>query len=60
MITEAVVRFQAETITETFPAQGPVRSKIMGKETPEMKEAAVRVEDDMNYELTRSHDGVPP
>ena len=37
MITEAVVRFQAETITETFPAQGPVRTKIIGKETPEKK-----------------------
>ena len=38
MITEAVVRFQAETITETFPAKGPVRAKILGKDTPEMKE----------------------
>lgn len=52
MITEAVVRFQSETITETFPAQGPVRTKIMGKETPEKQEASVRVENDMNYELT--------
>ncbi len=52
MITEAVVRFQSEMITETFPAQGPVRTKIIGKETPDIKEAAVRVEEDMNYELT--------
>ena len=52
MITEAVVRFQAETITETFPAQGPVRTKIIGKETVEVKEAAIRVKDDMNFELT--------
>jgi len=52
MITEAVVRFQSETITEMFPAQGPVRTKILGKETPEKKESAIRVEDDMNYELT--------
>ena len=52
MITEAVVRFQSETITETFPAQGPVRTKIMGKETPEKKEAAARVQDDMNFQLT--------
>ena len=52
MITEAVVRFQSEMITETFPAQGPVKTKIIGKETPEVKESAVRVEDDMNYELT--------
>ena len=52
MITEAVVRFQSETITETFPAQGPVRTKIMGKETPAKQQAAVRVQDDMNYQLT--------
>jgi hypothetical protein len=52
MITEAVVRFQSETITETFPAQGPVRTKIVGKETPEKKEAAQRVQEDMNFQLT--------
>ena len=52
MITEAVVRFQAETITETFPARGPVRTKIIGKETVEVKEASIRVQDDMNFELT--------
>jgi hypothetical protein len=52
MITEAVVRFQSEAITESFPAQGPVRTKIIGKETPEKQQAARRVEADMNYELT--------
>ena len=52
MITEAVVRFQSETITETFPAAGPVKTKIVGKETPEKQQAAQRVEADMNYELT--------
>jgi hypothetical protein len=52
MITEAVVRFQSETITETFPAKGPVRTKIVGKETPDKKAAAVRVEEDMNFQLT--------
>jgi len=52
MITEAVVRFQSESITETFPAQGPVRTKIIGKETPEKQAAARRVETDMNHELT--------
>jgi hypothetical protein len=52
MITEAVVRFQSETITETFPAQGPVRTKIVGKETSEKKEAAQRVAADMNFQLT--------
>jgi len=51
MITEAVVRFQSETITEMFPAQGPVRTTIWGKETPEKKQAATNVEEDMNYEL---------
>jgi hypothetical protein len=54
MITEAVVRFQSEAITETFPAQGPVRTKILGKETPAKKEAASRVEEDMNFELTET------
>ena len=52
MITEAVVRFQSETITETFPAAGPVRTKIVGKETPAKKEAAQRVQEDMNFQLT--------
>ena len=52
MITEAVVRFQSETITETFPAAGPVKAKIIGKETPEKNEAAERVVTDMNYQLT--------
>ena len=52
MITEAVVRFQSETITETFPAKGPTKAKILGKETPAKKESAERVQDDMNYELT--------
>ena len=52
MITEAVVRFQSETIMETFPAQGPVKTKIIGKDTREKEEAAQRVKEDMNYELT--------
>ena len=52
MITEAVVRFQSETIMETFPAKGPVKTKIIGKQTRKKEEAAVRVEEDMNYQLT--------
>jgi hypothetical protein len=52
MLSEAVVRFQSETISETFPARGPVRTKIIGKETPEVREASLRVEEDMNFELT--------
>ena len=52
MLTESVVRFQSEGITETFPAMGPVKTVIIGKETPEVEEAAARVRDDMNYQLT--------
>lgn len=52
LLMESAVKFQSETIMETFPAAGPVRTKIIGKETPEKKEAALRVEDDMNHELT--------
>jgi hypothetical protein len=52
MLTESVVRFQSEGITETFPAMGPVKTVIIGKDTPEIEEAAARVRDDMNYQLT--------
>ena len=52
LLAEALVKFQAETIMETFPAQGPVRTEIIGKETPEIKDAANRVQQDMNYQLT--------
>ena len=52
LLTEAVVKFQAETMMETFPASGPVKTKIIGKETPDTKKAAERVQDDMNHQLT--------
>ena len=52
LLMESAVKFQSETIMETFPAAGPVKTKIIGKETPEKKDAAVRVADDMNYQLT--------
>ena len=52
LLSEALVKFQAETIMETFPASGPVKTKIIGKETPEKKDAAERVQEDMNYQLT--------
>ena len=52
MLTESVVRFQSEGITETFPAAGPVKTVIIGKDTPEKEEAAARVRADMNYQLT--------
>lgn len=52
ILMESAVKFQSETIMETFPAMGPVKTKIVGRETPEKKEAATRVADDMNYQLT--------
>ena len=52
LLTEALVKFQSETIMETFPAQGPVKTQIIGEDTTEKKEAAERVKIDMNYQLT--------
>jgi len=52
LLMESAVKFQAETIMETFPAMGPVKAKIIGKETQDKIDSAVRVQDDMNYELT--------
>jgi len=52
LLSEALVRFQAETMMETMPAAGPVKTQIIGKETPEKKEAADRVQEDMNYQIT--------
>jgi len=52
MITESVIRFQSEAIMETFPAAGPVKSKILGEVTPEKERVAKRVVDDMNYQMT--------
>jgi len=52
MLTESVVRFQSEGITETFPAAGPVKTQIIGKDTKEIQEASARVQADMNYQLT--------
>jgi hypothetical protein len=53
MLMESAVRFQSDTIVETFPASGPVKTVIIGKETQEKKEAAIRVADDMNFRLTQ-------
>ena len=52
VLAEAAIRFQAETMSETFPAAGPVKTKILGKTTKEKEEAAERVRNDMNYQLT--------
>ena len=52
ILTEAAIRFQSEMITETFPAQGPVKTQIIGEVTRKNEESADRVKDDMNYRLT--------
>ena len=52
LLAEALVKFQSETIMDTFPAQGPVKTQIIGKEDSETRDAAMRVMDDMNYQLT--------
>ena len=52
LLTEAAIRFQSEMITETFPAQGPVKTQIIGESTRLKEEAAERVRDDMNFMLT--------
>ena len=52
VLAEAAIRFQAEAMSETFPSQGPVKIKILGKETPEKEAAGERVRVDMNYQLT--------
>jgi hypothetical protein len=56
LLTEAAVRFQSETIIETFPAQGPVKTQIIGAIDRLKEEAAERVRADMNYKLV---DGMP-
>ena len=52
LLAEAVIRFQAETMSETFPAAGPVKTKILGEFTKDKELAADRVKADMNYQLT--------
>jgi len=54
VLAEAAIRFQAETMSETFPAAGPVRVKVLGDETKEKEQAAQRVKADMNYQLTEN------
>jgi hypothetical protein len=52
VLAEAAIRFQAEAMSETFPSMGPVKTKVMGQITREKEEAAGRVKEDMNYQLT--------
>lgn len=52
ILTESVVRFQAQAMGEIFPAGGPVRSKIVGKMTADKIDQSIRVENELNYLLT--------
>ena len=54
VLAEAAIRFQAETMSETFPAAGPVKVKVLGEETKDKLEASMRVKADMNYQLTEN------
>jgi hypothetical protein len=52
VLTEAAIRFQSESIMETFPAAGPVKTEIIGAIDRLKEEAAERVQADMNFKLT--------
>jgi len=54
IMSEAVIKFQSEMILETFPAAGPVHTKVIGKTSKDKEEAAARVKDDMNWQLTEN------
>jgi|TARA_R110000751_G_scaffold108785_1_gene205537 hypothetical protein len=54
VLSEAVVRFQSETILSTFPASGPVKTQIVGAVDVKKQESANRVQESMNYELTEN------
>jgi hypothetical protein len=51
LLSEALVKFQAETVMETLPAAGPVKTAVIGRETPEKMQSADRVQKDMNYQI---------
>ena len=52
LLVESVVKFQSKASQELFPAGGPVKTQIIGKQTPEKEMQANRVKDFMNYQLT--------
>jgi hypothetical protein len=54
LLNEAAIKFQSEAIMETFPSSGPVKTQIVGKVTREKEEAAARVREEMNYQLTEA------
>jgi hypothetical protein len=52
VLTEAVVRFQAQAIQEIFPAAGPVKTSVVGQITDEKSQQSARVRDYLNYLIT--------
>ena len=52
LISESVTQFQAQAYKELLPSGGPVRTQVMGAQTPEREAQAIRVKDFMNYQIT--------
>tara|TARA_R110000822_G_scaffold78583_1_gene188213 strand:+ start:2943 stop:5432 length:2490 start_codon:yes stop_codon:yes gene_type:complete len=52
VLTESIIRFQAHSIMETFPAAGPVRTQILGPINIDVEKQANRIEQEMNYQIT--------
>ena len=53
LLMEAVVRFQSQAMQEIFPPAGPAKTRILGKDTPERRRLAIRIQDELNYQLTQ-------
>ena len=51
LLSETVTQFQAQAYKELLPANGPVRTQIIGKSTPQKEQQAQRVQEFMNYQL---------
>jgi hypothetical protein len=60
ILAEAAIRFQAEAMSETFPAAGPVKTKILGEATKEKEDAALRVKNGYELRAYRSYGRIPP
>lgn len=60
LIAESVTQFQAQAYKELLPAGGPIKGKIVGQETPEVKQQAARVKDYMNYLITEEMEEYDP
>ena len=60
MLAESVTQFQAQAFKELLPSKGPVKTRVMGNETPETEDQARRVEEFMNYQITTVMDEYTP